>query len=191
MDQADPVEKYLDELSTTVRNISREEVWAVIHVLMNAWRERRRIFILGNGGSASTASHMANDLNKGAAVPGKPRFKAICLADNVPLMTAWGNDTAYENIFVEQMLNFFEPGDVVIGISASGNSANVVKTLEVAREHGGVTVAFTGRDGGRCKSSADYCVRMPSNHLGQQEDTHLVLDHVMVHTLRQLIMAEA
>ena len=100
------VDVYLCQLAEVVNSISRESVWAVVDVLMEAWRKRRLVFILGNGGSASTASHMVNDLNKLTIAPGKPRFKAICLADNVPLMTAWGNDTAYENIFVEQMLNF-------------------------------------------------------------------------------------
>ncbi|HID24182.1 MAG TPA: SIS domain-containing protein [Planctomycetaceae bacterium] len=142
---------------------------------------------MGNGGSAATASHMANDFNKLTIVPGQPRFKAIALTDNVPLMTAWGNDTAYENIFVEQLLNFLEPGDVVIGISTSGNSPNVLKALQVAREHGAVTVGFTGRDGGQLKHLVDHCILVPSDHIGQQEDMHMVLDHVIATTLRHLI----
>jgi len=162
----------------------------VIHVLMDAQQRGARVFLLGNGGSAATASHMANDLNKLTIVDGQPRFKAIALTDNVPLMTAWGNDTAYENIFVEQMLNFLEPGDVVVGISTSGNSGNVVRALEVAREYGAITVGFIGRDGGQLRHVADHCVFVPSDHIGQQEDVHMVLDHVIANTLRDLIVAE-
>ncbi len=153
--------------------------------------EAPEIFILGNGGSAATASHMANDLNKGASVPGQPRFKAIALTDNVPLMTAWGNDTSYENIFVEQMMNFLELGDVVIAISASGNSPNVLRALRVARQYGAITIGFTGRDGGQLRRLVDHGVFIPSDHIGQQEDGHMILDHVITSALRQLVEAEA
>ena len=183
----DAVEVYLTDLSQAVDNISRESIWNVIEVLMKAWKDGRHVFILGNGGSASTASHMVNDLNKLTIAPGRPRFKAMCLADNVPLLTAWGNDTAYENIFVEQMLNFLEPEDVVIGISASGNSPNVVKALQVAGEQGAVTVVFTGCDGGQCRALAHHSICVPSSRLGHQEDIHLVLDHVIANTLKELI----
>ena len=189
--EPDVVDAYLRQLSETIDNISREDIWVVIDVLMEAWRKGRYVFILGNGGSASTASHMANDLNKLTITPGKPRFKAICLTDNVPLITAWGNDTAYEDIFVEQMLNFLEQEDVVIGVSASGNSRNVVKAIEVAREHDAITVAFTGCDGGQCKALSHHCICVPSSHLGHQEDAHLVLDHVIANTLKQLIATES
>ncbi len=187
---SDLVDVYLRQLSKTIDSMSREAIWSVIEVLMEAWRNGRHVFIFGNGGSASTASHMANDLNKLTVMPGKPRFKAMCLTDNVPLMTAWSNDTAYENVFAEQMINFLEPRDVVIGISCSGNSLNVLKALSLARERGAVTVSFTGNDGGQCKDLADYCITVPSDHIGQQEDAHLILDHVIANTLKQLILAE-
>ncbi len=187
---SDPIDTYLCQLSETIDNMSREAIWSVVEVLLDAWRNGRRVFIFGNGGSASTASHMVNDLNKLTIMPGKRRFKALCLTDNVPLMTAWSNDTAYENAFAEQMLNFLEPCDVVIGISCSGNSSNVLKALEVAREHGAVTISFTGNSGGQCKGLTDYCVAVPSDQIGQQEDAHLILDHVIANTLKQLIMAE-
>jgi D-sedoheptulose 7-phosphate isomerase len=106
-------------------------------------------------------------------------------------MTAWGDATAYENIFVEQLLNFLEPGDVVIGISPGGNSPNVLKALQVAREHGAITVGFTGQDGGRLKDLVDHCICVPSDHVSQQEDAHMILDHVIATTLRQLIEEEA
>ena len=187
----DIVDAYLTQLSRVVEVMPRAQIWSVIHVLLDAWRRGSRVFLLGNGGSAATASHMANDLNKLAIVPGQPRFKALALTDNIPLMTAWGNDTAYENIFVEQMLNFLEPGDVVLGISASGNSANVLKAMQVARQHGAVTVAFSGRNGGQLKDMVDHCILVPSDHIGHQEDLHMVLDHVIANTLHELIEAEA
>ena len=190
MSKIDYVEDYLMALAKMVSAMPRDQIWAVIEVLMGAWRRGAQVFLLGNGGSAATASHIANDLNKLTIVPGKPRFKAIALTDNVPLITAWGNDTAYENIFVEQMLNFLASGDVVIGISTSGNSSNVLKALRIARDHGAITVGFTGRDGGKLKELVDKCIFIPSDHIGRQEDAHMILDHIIANTLRELIQAE-
>ena len=187
----DLVDAYLKELEQVVRDMPRDAIWEVIHVLMDAWRRGSQIFLLGNGGSAATASHMTNDLNKYTIVPGQARFKAMSLADNIPLMTAWGNDTAYENIFVEQMRNFLEPGDVAIGISASGNSPNVLKALQYARDQGAIAVGLTGRNGGALRHVVDYCILVPSDHIGQQEDAHMILDHLIASTLRQLIEQEA
>jgi D-sedoheptulose 7-phosphate isomerase len=187
----DAVEEYLRQLSKVIEGMPRKQIWDVIGVLMDAWRRDATVFLLGNGGSAATASHMANDLNKATIVPGKRRFKALALTDNIPLMTAWGNDTAYENIFAEQMLNFLEPGDVVIGISASGNSANVLKAIHVAHDLGAVVVGFTGSAGGELKDMVDHCIQIPSDHIGQQEDGHMILDHLVASTLRQLIEADA
>ena len=117
-------------------------------------------------------------------------MKAIALTDNVPLMTAWGNDTAYENIFVEQMLNFLEERDVVIGISTSGNSPNVIKAIQVASKSGAVTIGFTGDEGGQLKDLVDKCIHIPNPHIGIQEDGHMILDHVIANTLKELIQAE-
>lgn len=186
----DLIDTYLNGVERAVRNLSRDQIGTVVQLLLVARRRGARVFILGNGGSAATASHMANDLNKGTIVTGGPRFKAIALTDNVPLMTAWGNDTVYENIFVEQLLNFLESGDVVIGISASGNSPNVLKALQVAQQYGAITVGFTGQDGGRLKQLADHCICVPSDNMGQQEDGHMILDHVITDTLRTLIAEE-
>lgn len=185
------VEEYLTELTEVVRQMPQDKIWEVIDVLRDAWRRGSRVFLLGNGGSAATASHMANDLNKYTIVPGQPRFKAIALSDNVPLMTAWGNDTAYENIFVEQMLNFWEPGDVAIGISGSGNSPNVIRAMQAASDLGGTAIGFTGRDGGKLKHVVDICIHVPSDRIVQQEDGHMILDHLMASTLHRLIEEEA
>ncbi len=145
----DPVSDYMDRLALTVTAISQQDIWSVIRVLYQAWENGRRVFLCGNGGSAATASHMANDLNKFTIVEGKPRLKAIALTDNIPLMTAWGNDSSYEDIFSEQLINFVEPGDLLIAISASGNSPNVIKALKTAREHLAITIGFSGDSGGK------------------------------------------
>ncbi len=157
--------------------------------MFEAWRREAQIFILGNGGSAATASHMANDLNKLTITPGKPRFKAIALTDNIPLMTAWGNDNSYEDIFAEQLINFIRPDDVVVAISASGNSPNVLRAVQVARQHGALTIGLTGDTGGKLKGLVDYCVLTPTGHICQQEDCHLIVEHAIANTLKTLVEA--
>jgi len=188
--ETDPIDRYLLEVEQAVRLLSREALWTVTNVLMEAWRREAHIFVLGNGGSAATASHMANDLNKLTITSNKRRFKVIALTDNVPLMTAWGNDASYEDIFAEQLLNFLKPDDVVIAISASGNSPNVLKAVDVAHQHGATTIGFTGQIGGKLKSMVDYCVFSPSGHICQQEDCHLVLEHAISNTLQKLVALE-
>jgi len=160
-------------------------------LLLRARAEGRTIFILGNGGSAATASHLANDLNKGAAVAGRPRFRALALTDNVPLITAWANDTHYGNVFVEQLANFFEPGDVVVAISGSGNSPNVLAAVTWAARRGAVTIGFTGGDGGQLRHLVECPVVVPSSRMEQIEDMHLILCHALCVSLRDRIAAEA
>jgi D-sedoheptulose 7-phosphate isomerase len=184
----DPVDEYLTRLEQTVRRLSRQDIWAIIQVFYRAWQEQRQIFLIGNGGSAATASHMANDLNKLTVVEGMPRMKAIALTDNVPLMTAWSNDTSYENAFSEQMRNFIRPGDIVVCISTSGNSASILSAVEVGRQFDATIIGFTGDPGGRLRQIADYCVAIPDDHIGRQEDGHMILDHVIANTLRDLIV---
>jgi D-sedoheptulose 7-phosphate isomerase len=179
------IETYFAHLQETVANLPAEPVEQVINLLMECAWSGRKVFIFGNGGSASTASHFACDLAKNTIVPGAPRFKVIALNDNVPLMTAWGNDTAYDNIFAEQLLNLVDPGDVVIGISCSGNSANVLKAMNVARQHKAITIAFTGDQGGRLKDLVDLCLFVPSPRIEQQEDVHLIMEHCICVAIRE------
>ena len=130
---------------------------------------------------------MANDLNKLTIVEGMPRMKAIALTDNVPLMTAWSNDTSYENAFSEQMRNFIQTGDIVVCISTSGNSPSILRAVEVARQYEATVIGFTGEPGGELRRSSDYCIAVPDDHIGRQEDGHMILDHVIANTLRDLI----
>lgn len=182
------VDRYAAALVQALHALDRGMVWGVIEELLRCWREGRHVFLIGNGGSAATASHMANDLNRLDA-PGQPRMKAISLTDNVSLITALANDTDYVNIFAEQLRNFCQPGDVVIAISCSGNSPNVLAGLELAHKLGARTIGFTGDTGGKLSELVDLCVYAPVSYIGQQEDVHMMLDHVITGALREWIEA--
>ena len=179
--------QYIASLQPVLGDLAAVDFRQVEAILLRARDEGRTVFIIGNGGSAATASHMANDLNKGAAVAGQRRFRALALTDNVPLITAWANDTQYEQIFVEQMTNFFHPGDVLIAISGSGNSPNIIAALEWARNEGAVTIGLTGGNGGRLLGLVDCCLLVPSNRMEQIEDMHLVLAHAICVSMRNRI----
>jgi D-sedoheptulose 7-phosphate isomerase len=183
----DSIENYLDELEVVVRRLSRAAVGEVVEALLESWRERRTVFLIGNGGSAATASHMMNDLNKATIVPGMPRFRALALTDNVPLLTALGNDLAYEDVFVEPLKNLLQPKDTLIAMSASGNSPNIVKAVQYARSVGARVIGFCGQPGGKLAQLADIKVVIPSDRIGHQEDGHLILNHAITAALAQRI----
>ncbi len=187
----DLIDSYLTELETVVRKISREEVRAVVDVLFEAWHSCRTVFLIGNGGSAATASHMMNDLNKYTVVGNLPRFRSIALTDNVPLMTAVGNDMSYADVFIEPLKNLLQAQDILIAISASGNSPNVIKAVEYARNYGAKVIGLCGSPGGMLARLADVAVTIPSNRIGQQEDGHMILDHVISAALRERIQQMA
>jgi D-sedoheptulose 7-phosphate isomerase len=178
------IELYLKQLQETVAQLPVEPINQMIKILLECAWAGRKVFIFGNGGSASTASHFACDLAKNTIVQGAPRFRVIALNDNIPLMTAWGNDTAYDNIFAEQLTSLVEAGDVVIGISCSGNSANVLKAMAVARKHKATTIGLTGDQGGRLKDMVDLCIKVASPRIEQQEDVHLILEHCICSAIR-------
>ena len=184
MDKGQLIGDYIEEVRDTLSRLEVDDIGRIVEVLERAREEGRRVFILGNGGSASTASHFACDLSKGAINPTKPRIKAMALTDNLPVLSAWANDTAYENIFAEQLENHLEAGDVVIGISGSGNSPNVLNALKLANDKGATPIAFTGFDGGRVKDIAGLCIIVPNNSMEQVEDIHLLLEHVITTCLR-------
>jgi len=183
----DMIDSYLTELETVVRSISRDQIRAAVDLLYEAWRARRTVFIIGNGGSAATASHMMNDLNKSIVVEGMARLRSIALTDNIPLMTAVGNDLDYTQIFVEPLRNFLEPGDILIAISTSGNSPNILRAVEYAQGQGAKVIGFCGEPGGKLAAMADLKVSIPAGRIGQQEDGHMILDHVISAALRERI----
>ncbi len=154
-------------------------------IFMEARADNRKIFFCGNGGSASTASHFTSDLAKGTIVEGVPRFKVLSLADNIPQMLAWGNDSCYEDIFIEQLKNLMEPGDIVVGISGSGNSENVLRAISYANENDGTTVGITGFDGGKIKDMVDLCLIVPVHNMQKTEDIHMLVDHLTTLMLKE------
>jgi D-sedoheptulose 7-phosphate isomerase len=181
------VNKYFAELEQTMRSISLPDLQKVLSLLEHAYHKGHRIFIMGNGGSAATASHFALDLAKNTIMPGAPRLKAISLTDHVPLITAWSNDTAYEYIFAEQLASMIEPGDVVIGLSTSGNSPNVINALHLAKEHQAFTIGLLGARGGKIKEIVDMYILAPGQNIEQEEDAHMILAHVITRHMREVV----
>jgi len=181
------VGQYVAGLRGVLDTIDADAVTRVIDLLWEAYRAGRRIFIIGNGGSAATASHMMCDLAKGCAAEGKPLVKAMSLTDNVSLLTAVGNDIAQERLFTEQLRVFLEAGDVVVAITASGNSPNILDAVRYAREHGARTVGFIGFGGGQLKALVDADVTVASRDYGHVEDVHGVLGHLVSQCLRERI----
>lgn len=183
---------YLDDMIRVLGEIKENNADffdKLAQIFFDARKDNRKIFFCGNGGSASTASHFTSDLAKGTIVEGRPRFKALSLADNIPQMLAWGNDSCYEDIFVEQLKNLFQPGDVVVGISGSGNSGNVLRAIEYARQNDGVTVGITGFDGGKIKGMVDLCLIVPVHNMQKTEDIHMLVDHLTTLMIKEEEMA--
>jgi len=163
----------------------QDRICTLVEILLEARRSRKTVFVMGNGGSGSTASHFACDLAKNTISRDSLRFKVIALTDNVPQILAWANDTEYENIFIEQLKNLLEEGDIVIGISGSGNSKNVLKALDYANENGAITIGLTGFDGGKVKNVAKETIVVPSYNMQCCEDIHLMLEHLMTSMIRE------
>lgn len=185
------INEYLEELIKCLRKLDTDKIVAVIDVLLRAYRENKKVFILGNGGSASTASHMACDFGKGTLQriydKREKRLKVISLTDNVALMTAFANDLSYEDIFIQQLRNLVDSGDVVIALSGSGNSPNVVKAVEYAKAFGAVTVGILGfKTGGKLGKLVDHAIIADSNFYGPNEDIQLILDHIITAWISQV-----
>ena len=172
------VSTYLQEMIQIIQQLPMGQVEAIIDQLAEARDQDHKIFLIGNGGSGATASHMANDLVKNTIQPGKPRLKVIALTDNMPIIMAIANDWDYSRIFVEQLMPLAEPGDVLLGLSGSGNSPNVLKAMDWARENGLRTIGLTGRDGGQLKDKAELVLIAPTDSMAQIEDVHLILSHI-------------
>lgn len=174
---------YIRELKEAFDSVSLDRFEDVLNALTTAYKNGNLVFMMGNGGSGSTASHFAGDINKGVCFGLSKRLKVICLNDNIPILLAYANDASYEDIFVEQLKNFLNTGDVIIGISGSGNSSNVIKAIEYANEHGGTSVALTGFDGGRLAKIAKIPIVVTINDMQKIEDIHLILGHMLMQVL--------
>lgn len=186
---------YLNELRELLGRLPLDAIDRICEALYRAYAEGRTMYVFGNGGSAALASHIACDLGKGTHAPrppwvdltGVPRFKVCSVTDNVPMITAWGNDSAYEDIFAEQIDNFVQPGDVAFAISGSGNSPNVLRGLERARERGAINVGLTGFRGGKMLSLLDHALVVPSDSMQRIEDVHVVAAHLIFLNFRERI----
>jgi D-sedoheptulose 7-phosphate isomerase len=178
-------------MADTLKRLPYEKINLAVEVLLVAYRERRGVFLFGNGGSAALASHLACDLGKGTVVDGAPRFRVLSLTDNVPLMTSWANDARYEDIFAEQLRNFIQPKDVAFAISGSGNSPNVLNGLRAAQGAGAFTIALTGFQGGKTAPLADLSIIVTSDDMQYIEDLHLSIAHCIFRAVRQEILEMA
>lgn len=187
----DDIERYWNELAIVIQSIPFHRLTQAAELLLDCHRRGGTIFVLGNGGSAATASHFACDLAKGTLTDGLPAFRVVPLTDNVPLLTAWGNDTSYERVFAGQLAALVRPGDVIVAISTSGNSPNVLAAANVARAAGATTIALTGRSGGRLRTLADLVIRVKGGPIEQVEDAHLVIAHSLCVALRGRLQAQA
>lgn len=175
------VQAYFQSLARIIPQLPYVAIQRIIAVLMQAFEDGRTVFVFGNGGSAATASHLVCDLNKGTITNGEGRrFKVMAFTDNVPSLTAWANDAGYERIFAEPLKNFVQPGDVVLAISGSGNSPNVLEALKTAREAGAINLGLAGYHGGKMKALCDICAVVPSNNIRVVEDLHLSIAHSIV-----------
>ena len=190
------VSSFLTEFADVARRISEDDINKTIELLFEAWKQGSKIFIIGNGGSASTATHFACDLAKTTAVEGKKRFKVISLTDNVPLLTALTNDNGFASIFVEQLKNLLERDDVLIAISVHGGSGqdkaglwsqNLLAAIQYARDNHARTIGMAGFDGGAFKTMTDVCIVVPANSTPYVESWHATLEHLICSSLKERI----
>jgi D-sedoheptulose 7-phosphate isomerase len=177
---------YLSELKAVIDRLDMDAFDALVAAVLGAYQAERNIFTMGNGGSAATASHLVCDVNKGCCMDLEKKFKMMCLSDNVATMMAYANDVAYEAIFVEPLKNFFRPGDLVIGISGSGNSENVLRAIRWAGENGGVTVGLSGFSGGRLATMVDIALVADIHDMQKVEDMHVIICHMLM----QIVFAQ-
>jgi D-sedoheptulose 7-phosphate isomerase len=181
------VRSHLEQLRVLLSQVPTDRLEAALDLLLEARETAHRVYVMGNGGSASTAAHFVCDLQKSATIPGQAPLRAYSLTDNMALMTAWANDTMYENVFAGQIMTLVDPGDVVIAISASGNSPNIVAGLRAAAQKGARTIALVGFDGGSASLLADVTVHIDSHDYGLVEDVHSALGHAITTAIRQMV----
>ena len=193
------IDTYLKEAQAIAANTSRDSLEKIVDLLFSSWKDGKCVFICGNGGSSSTATHFACDLSKSTIVPGKKRFKVVCLNDNVPLLTAITNDNGFDNLYSEQLQNLFGKGDVLVCLSVHGGtgkdkaglwSQNLVKAMVLAKENGGKTIGFSGFDGGVFKDIADACVVVPAESTPHVESFHAMYEHLICKCLRARMESE-
>lgn len=182
------IDSFLKEQKSCLEQIQDQKdiIEKIIEILIQARDAGKKIYTMGNGGSASTASHFVSDLLKTAITKNNKRFSAIALTDNVPVMLAWSNDVSYEDVFVEQLKNFLTKGDVIVGFSGSGRSKNVVKAMTYGKKNGALCIGITGMSGGDFPKICDACLVVPSNDMLGIESTHVTLCHCIISAIRNM-----
>jgi D-sedoheptulose 7-phosphate isomerase len=186
----DHIRSYLDRLELALSTIPTQQVEELSGRLYRAYEDGKQVFVLGNGGSGSTASHMAADLAKNTIGPNMRRFRIMSLNDNMPLLTALSNDLGYQRVFAEQLMNVIRPGDVLVVISGSGNSPNVLRAIEYARGQCAQVVGMLGFSGGQASALCDTSIVVDSHDYGVVEDAHLILNHILVEYFRERLFRE-
>ncbi len=182
------VKQYTSQLTEVLNALPEDKIFEINAILQDARITGKQVFVIGNGGSAAAASHMVCDFGKNTREAGKNRMRAICLNDNIPSVMAYANDEGYEVIFSEQLLALGRPGDVLIAISGSGNSTNILKAIETAREMKIKVVGLIGFKGGKVKDMADVCLIIPSDSMEMIEDVHLIINHILAGLLRGAVL---
>jgi D-sedoheptulose 7-phosphate isomerase len=185
------IANYINVLQQTLERLPKDLIAQVIDVLHHARMNGKQIFIMGNGGSASTASHFVCDLAKNTRKDNLPHYRVIGLTDNMEIFSAYANDEGYENVFAKQLENLINPEDIVIGISASGNSPNVLNAILEAKRYNATTIAFTGFNGGKLGPMVDFNIHVESNIIEHVEDIHLVLEHMIVKVIKEQAQSDA
>ena len=190
---------YLEEVSGIAAKLDRRSIDDAIAILYRAWKSDKQVFAIGNGGSASTATHFVCDLNKWVSDSAERKFRAFCLVDNIPLMSALTNDNGWSDVYYEQLRNFLRKGDVLVAISVHGGSGsdkagpwsqNLLKAVKYARDNGGKVIGLSGFDGGMLRTASDACIVVPADSTPHVEGMHLVLTHLMCEQLREMVSVQ-
>ena len=179
------IENYIESLKTTLDQINIKEIEAIANIFIKARESNKQILVFGNGGSGSTASHMVCDILKGCSYEKQIRFRILCLNDNIPTILAYGNDVSYDIVFLEQLKNYLQRGDVVVAISGSGNSKNIINAIEYANDFGATTIGFTGFNGGRLKQIANLSFNANIDDMQISEDLHIIVLHILYKILNK------
>ena len=181
---------YLDGMTAVLRDLSTDEIDAATALLWDNYQSGRRAVFCGNGGSAASASHLPADFQKNMFLHGGKPWECLSLVDSVPLLTAWGDDTEYANVFAAQARTWLRPGDLLVAISGSGNSPNILAAVEAAHEAGAVTLGWSGFGGGKLAARAQHNVVVHSDNMQMVEDAHMVIGHLIYSALRDRVLAE-
>ena len=190
MDFIDEINAYYEREKKAIDSLDRKEINEAMNALMAAYDRGATVYVMGNGGSSATASHMVCDFNKGTCYELDKKFKFVCLNDNIPILMAIANDDSFENVFVYQLKDRLKKEDVVLAISGSGNSHNVIKAVDYAKEVGATVIGVTGYSGGKLRQKADYFLHVPVDDMQITEDLHMGFDHLIMQIFWKYLAAK-